>query len=107
MTHSCPSPYKKWLELTFRRTGVTGYIGGDVLYGITQALASASIVALVRNEARAAAVTEKFSSVTPLIGDLDSTVEIRQEAQRADVILSTVFVLYSREYTLKLHFTDV
>ncbi|PLB53292.1 NAD(P)-binding protein [Aspergillus steynii IBT 23096] len=69
-------------------TGVTGYIGGDVLYGISQALTSSSIVALVRNEARAAAVTEKFPSVTPLIGDLDSTAIIRQEAQEADVVLN-------------------
>ncbi|KAF9882894.1 hypothetical protein FE257_004908 [Aspergillus nanangensis] len=69
-------------------TGVTGYIGGDVLYGITQALTSSSIIALVRNEARAAAVTQKFSNVIPLIGDLDSTAKIRQQAQEADVVLN-------------------
>lgn len=80
---------QKAVELTIQRTGATGYIGGDVLYGLTQALASSSIVALVRNEARASAVTDKFPSVTPLIGDLDSSTEIRKEVQKADVILRT------------------
>ncbi|KAJ5352436.1 hypothetical protein N7452_001410 [Penicillium brevicompactum] len=68
-------------------TGVTGFIGGDVLYGLTQKLTSSKIVALVRNQSQAAAVTGKFPTVTPLLGDLDSSVEIRQAASQADVVL--------------------
>lgn len=68
-------------------TGVTGFIGGDVLYGLTKALAASSIVALVRNKSQAAVVTGKFPTVTPLIGDLDSSAEIQQAASKADVVL--------------------
>ncbi|CAI7575729.1 unnamed protein product [Penicillium pancosmium] len=69
------------------RTGVSGYIGGDVLYGLSKSNLASSIVALVRNEARAGRVIEKYPSVTPLIGDLDSTAAIQNEASEADVIL--------------------
>ncbi|CAG7950603.1 unnamed protein product [Penicillium salamii] len=68
-------------------TGVTGFIGGDVLYGLAQTLAASKIVALVRNQSQAAAVTGRFPTVTPLLGDLDSSVEIRQAASQADVVL--------------------
>ncbi|CAG8264873.1 unnamed protein product [Penicillium salamii] len=68
-------------------TGVTGFIGGDVLYGLTQTLAASKIVALVRNQSQAAAVTGRFPTVTPLLGDLDSSVEIQQAASQADVVL--------------------
>ncbi|KAI9931697.1 hypothetical protein ASPWEDRAFT_66430 [Aspergillus wentii DTO 134E9] len=68
-------------------TGVTGFIGGDVLYGLTQSLASSRITALVRNQGQAAAVTGRFPTVTPLIGDLDSSAEIQQAASEADVVL--------------------
>ena len=71
-----------------RSTGATGFIGGDVLYGLTQALAASSIVALVRNKSQAAAVTGQFPTATPLIGDLDSSTEIQQAASKADVVLS-------------------
>ena len=68
-------------------TGVTGFIGGDVLYGLAKALAASSIVALVRNKSQAAVVAGKFPTVTPLIGDLDSAAEIQQAASKADVVL--------------------
>ncbi|KAL4899101.1 hypothetical protein BDW74DRAFT_164093 [Aspergillus multicolor] len=68
-------------------TGVTGFIGGDVLYGLTQTLAASKIVALVRNQSQAAAVTRRFPTVTPLLGDLDSRAEIQQAASQADVVL--------------------
>ncbi|OQE21941.1 hypothetical protein PENSTE_c011G02094 [Penicillium steckii] len=69
-------------------TGVTGFIGGDVLHGLTQTLASSSIVALVRNKCQAAAVTGRYPTVTPLIGDLDSSAAIQQAASNADVVLN-------------------
>ncbi|KAJ5979626.1 hypothetical protein N7481_006924 [Penicillium waksmanii] len=68
-------------------TGVSGYIGGDVLYRLSKSNLASSIVALVRNEARAGRVIEKYPSVIPLIGDLDSTAAIQNEASKADVIL--------------------
>lgn len=77
------------IELTHHRTGVTGFIGGDVLYGLTQTLAASKIVALVRNQSQAAAVTGRFPTVTPLLGDLDSSAEIQQAASKADIVLRT------------------
>lgn len=58
-----------------------------MLYGLTQTLAASKIVALVRNQSQAAAVTGRFPTVTPLLGDLDSSVEIQQAASQADVVL--------------------
>lgn len=74
-------------SLTRHRTGVTGFIGGDVLSGLTQKLAASKIVALVRNQGQAAAVTGQFPTVTPLLGDLDSSAEIQQAASKADIVL--------------------
>ncbi|KAJ5126392.1 hypothetical protein N7448_005695 [Penicillium atrosanguineum] len=69
-------------------TGVSGYIGGDVLYGLSKSNLASNIVALVRNESRAACVTEKYPSVTQLIGDLDSAAAIQNEVSQADVVLN-------------------
>ncbi|KAK1145262.1 hypothetical protein N8T08_004415 [Aspergillus melleus] len=68
-------------------TGATGYIGGDVLYALTEAFRSSKIMALARNENRAALISKKFPTVTPVIGDLDSTTQITNEAAEADVVL--------------------
>ncbi|KAB8223364.1 hypothetical protein BDV33DRAFT_200631 [Aspergillus novoparasiticus] len=68
-------------------TGATGYIGGDVLFALTQAFRNSNISALVRSESRASQLTDKFPSVTPVIGDLDSTAKITSEASEADVVL--------------------
>ncbi|KAE8142466.1 NAD(P)-binding protein [Aspergillus pseudotamarii] len=68
-------------------TGATGYIGGDVLFALTQAFRTSNISALVRSESRASQLTKTFPSVTPVIGDLDSTAKITSEASEADVVL--------------------
>ncbi|KAL2834135.1 NAD(P)-binding protein [Aspergillus pseudoustus] len=68
-------------------TGATGYIGGDVLYALTQAFRSSKITALVRNESKAFLITSKFPSVAPVIGDLDSAAQIASEVSEADVVL--------------------
>ncbi|KNG88522.1 hypothetical protein ANOM_003243 [Aspergillus nomiae NRRL 13137] len=68
-------------------TGATGYIGGDVLFALTQACPASNISALVRSQTRASQLTNKFPSVTTVIGDLDSTAKITSEASEADVVL--------------------
>ena len=78
-------------------TGVTGFIGGDVLHGLAQTLTSSSIFAPVRNKCQAAAVTGRYPTVIPLIGDLDSSTEIQQAASNADIVLSMYFYLF-RDY---------
>ncbi|GMG12950.1 unnamed protein product [Aspergillus oryzae] len=76
------------------RTGATGYIGGDVLFALTQAFRNSNISALVRSESRASQLTDKFPSVAPVIGDLDSTAKITSEASEADVVLRKTLSLF-------------
>ncbi|PYH83140.1 NAD(P)-binding protein [Aspergillus uvarum CBS 121591] len=68
-------------------TGATGYIGGDVLYALTQACSSCEVTALVRSEKKAALLASKFPMVTPVIGDLESATQIASEVSKADVVL--------------------
>ncbi|KAE8326735.1 hypothetical protein BDV39DRAFT_193347 [Aspergillus sergii] len=75
-------------------TGATGYIGGDVLFALTQTFRNSNISALVRSESRASQLTNKFPSVTPVIGDLDSTAKITSEASEADVVLRKTLSLF-------------
>lgn len=75
-------------------TGATGYIGGDVLSTLARAFRGSKISALVRNEARASLITDKFPSVTPVIGDLDSAARISSEASEADVVLRELYVYH-------------
>lgn len=72
---------------SIHRTGATGYIGGDVLYALTQAFKSSKITALVRSESKASLITSKFPSVAPVIGDLDSAAQITSEVSESDVVL--------------------
>ena len=52
-------------------------------------------MALARNESRAALISKKFPTVTPVIGDLDSTTQITNEAAEADVVLRELLMLTS------------
>ena len=80
------------------RTGTTGYIGGDVLYALTETFRSSKIMALARNESRASLITSKFPSVIPVIGDLDSTTQIESEASEADVVLRKTYSFVKHAY---------
>lgn len=71
----------------FSSTGASGYIGGDVLYGLTKSNLASRIVALVRSETTAARIVSKHPAVTPLIGDLDAAGSIQDAVSQADVIL--------------------
>jgi N-acetyl-gamma-glutamylphosphate reductase len=68
-------------------TGVTGYIGGDALYEITQAHPDYEITALVRNSDKGAKVAKVNPSIRLVYGDLDSSDLITAEAQKADIVL--------------------
>jgi len=87
--HVCPHNTLKPAHLTHPSTGATGYIGGDVLYALTQSFHSSKITALVRSESKASLITSKYPSVTPVIGDLDSAASITKEVAEADVVLRT------------------
>lgn len=87
--HVRPHNTLKPAHLTRPSTGATGYIGGDVLYALTQSFHSSKITALVRSESKASLITSKYPSVTPVIGDLDSAASITKEVADADVVLRT------------------
>lgn len=75
---------------------MSGYIGGDVLHGISNSGLASSIVALVRNSDKAAAIVQKYPLVKPLIGDLDSAALIQDAVSDADTVLRTYTCLYDK-----------
>lgn len=81
----------KLLDTTIHSSNViTGYIGGDALYHITQAHPEYEFTALVRNADKGAKVAQQYSKVKLVYGDLDSVDLIQEEAKKADVVLSTL-----------------
>lgn len=80
---------KPWILLTpGSRTGSTGYIGGEVLYVVSQAHPDWEITALVRSKEKAAQITSKFPNVKIAHGDLDSKDLIEEEVKNADIVYS-------------------
>ncbi|KAJ9302782.1 hypothetical protein DTO271G3_156 [Paecilomyces variotii] len=67
-------------------TGSTGYIGGEVLYVVSQAHPDWEITALVRSKEKAAQITSKFPNVKIAHGDLDSKDLIEEEVKKADIV---------------------
>ena len=68
-------------------TGSTGYIGGDTLYALYNKHSDYEIAVLVRSEEKGKPVKAAFPNVRLVIGDLDSSQLIEEEAAKADVII--------------------
>ncbi|KAF4626324.1 hypothetical protein G7Y89_g11834 [Cudoniella acicularis] len=68
-------------------TGVSGYIGGQVLHDITAKHPGYQIRGLVRNEKQQEEITSKYPSVQTVVGTLDSTDILVEEAAQAAVVL--------------------
>ncbi|KAJ3481890.1 hypothetical protein NLG97_g7706 [Lecanicillium saksenae] len=68
-------------------TGGTGYIGGEVLRRLSNALQTSQITVLARNQSGAARITASYPDVVPLVASLDDTDSIQKAASDADVIL--------------------
>ncbi|KAI3584247.1 hypothetical protein IWW34DRAFT_800267 [Fusarium oxysporum f. sp. albedinis] len=68
-------------------TGATGYIGGDFLYEAYHTRPTWEISALVRSEVAVSSLQEKYPRIRIVRGDLDSADLLRDEAQRADIVL--------------------
>ncbi|KZP27414.1 nucleoside-diphosphate-sugar epimerase [Athelia psychrophila] len=73
-------------------TGASGYIGGSVLHGLTQAFKAdrVEITALVRNEEKAAKITAAHPDVKIAIGDFDSVDVIEKAAEESNIVIHTV-----------------
>jgi uncharacterized protein YbjT (DUF2867 family) len=70
-------------------TGATGYIGGDTLFALYEKHSDYEIAALVRTEEKAKSVTEAFPKVRIVIGDLDDSNILEDEAAKADIVIHT------------------
>lgn len=69
------------------RTGASGYIGGQVLHDLAVSHPELTIRALVRDSAKAQAITTAFPSVQTVDGTLDDVSIIGKETAEADIIL--------------------
>ncbi|KAI1866555.1 hypothetical protein JX265_007856 [Neoarthrinium moseri] len=70
-------------------TGSTGFIGGDALYALNQSHPDWEYSILVRTQEKADQVKAKYPKVRAVIGDLDNSKIIEEEASRADIVLHT------------------
>jgi uncharacterized protein YbjT (DUF2867 family) len=68
-------------------TGISGYIGGQVLHDITEKHPQYQIRGLVRTKEQQKKIASKYPAVETVIGDLDSAEVLKAEAAKADVIL--------------------
>ncbi|KAJ5099840.1 hypothetical protein N7532_006841 [Penicillium argentinense] len=67
-------------------TGVTGYIGGDGLYAVSNAHPDWELSALVRSKEKAARLTSQYPKIRVVLGDLDSSDIIEEEVKNADIV---------------------
>ena len=72
---------------TFRSTGITGYIAGDATHALYEAHPDYEYSALVRTQEKADAVKTAFPSVRIVLGNLDDSELLREEAGKADIVL--------------------
>ncbi len=68
-------------------TGVSGYIGGQTLASIVAKHPEWTVVGLVRNEEKKQQILAKAPSVEFVVGSLDSSDLLAEEAKKADVVL--------------------
>ncbi|PSN72706.1 NAD(P)-binding protein [Corynespora cassiicola Philippines] len=70
-------------------TGATGYIGGDALYALYNKHPDYEYAALVRTEQKAETVKKAFPNIRIVIGDLDDSKVLEEEAAKADIVIHT------------------
>ncbi|KAJ9606467.1 hypothetical protein H2200_009428 [Cladophialophora chaetospira] len=68
-------------------TGVTGYIAGDALFVLSQAHPDYEYSLLVRSKEKADLVKKTYPSARIVLGDLDASDLLEEEASKADVVL--------------------
>jgi N-acetyl-gamma-glutamylphosphate reductase len=76
-------------------TGATGYIGGDALYALYNKHPEYEYSALIRTEKKGTDVKKAFPNVRIVIGDLDSSAVIEEEAGKADVVIRMFLSIFS------------
>ncbi|KAF5653379.1 nucleoside diphosphate sugar epimerase [Fusarium sp. NRRL 25303] len=69
-------------------TGASGYVGGQLLHELTQAHPEYTIATLVRDANAAETIAKAYPRVRTVVGDLDDSALVEQEASQALVVLS-------------------
>ncbi|PWY96174.1 NAD dependent epimerase/dehydratase family protein [Aspergillus sclerotioniger CBS 115572] len=70
-------------------TGASGYIGGDVLYALKTAFPDCNYTALLRDEQKAQAISKDYPDLHIILGDLDSSLILEEQAREADIVVHT------------------
>lgn len=78
-------------SLTSPRTGITGYIGGDAFFSITQAHPDWQLSVLVRNKDKGAKLASQYPQVRIVHGDLESADILEEEVKNADIVYRTCY----------------
>ena len=68
-------------------TGTTGYVGGQLLIHLLRLSPTATITALVRQEAQATKLRSAYPSVKLVLGSLDSHELLVSESAKADIVI--------------------
>ncbi|KAF5984642.1 hypothetical protein FCOIX_2531 [Fusarium coicis] len=69
-------------------TGASGYVGGQLLHELTQAHPEYTTATLVRDANAAETIAKAYPRVRTVVGDLDDSALVEQEASQALVVLS-------------------
>ncbi|KAK8095936.1 nucleoside-diphosphate-sugar epimerase [Apiospora kogelbergensis] len=70
-------------------TGATGYIGGDALSVLSQAHPEFEFSLLIRTQEKADKVKAQYPDADIVLGDLDDSELLREQAAKADIVLHT------------------
>jgi len=70
-----------------RSTGVTGYIAGDAFSVLQSKHPEYEYAVLVRSEEKGDVVKKAYPGTRIVIGDLDNSDVLKQEASKADIVL--------------------
>ncbi|KAK6388771.1 hypothetical protein LTR65_007250 [Meristemomyces frigidus] len=68
-------------------TGVTGYIAGDATHALYEAHPDYEYTALVRTQEKADVVKKAFPPIRIVLGNLDDSDLLKEEAAKADIVL--------------------
>ncbi|GME50524.1 uncharacterized protein K452DRAFT_272103 [Neofusicoccum parvum] len=68
--------------------GGTGHIGGEVINAIVKRFPGIEITTLVRDDKKGARLTEKFSTIKTIIGDLESFDVIEKASRDAGIVIN-------------------
>jgi len=82
----------RWLTVS-GSTGVTGYIAGDATHVLYQAHPDYDYTFLIRSEDKAAIVRKAYPAAQVVLGGLDDSKLLEQEAAKADIVLRLYFHL--------------